>query len=101
MASGGGSDGSKLSGRREAGRGFDDGDGGLDRREAAEAEPKKKTSRDLISRAPSGSTFRNLLRRKFLKVPKKNQSSLANNVFLAKERQLLVRLARRSCRFSH
>ena len=46
MASGGGSDGSKLSGRREAGRGFDGGDGGLDRREAAEAEPKKKTSRD-------------------------------------------------------
>ena len=57
MASGGGSDGSKLSGRREAGRGFDGGDGGLDRREAAEAEPKKKTSRDLISRAPSGSVL--------------------------------------------
>ena len=40
---GGGSDGSKLS---EVGRGFDDGDG-LKRREVVEAEPKKKTSRDV------------------------------------------------------
>ena len=41
---GGDSDGSKLS---EVGRGFDDDGGGLDRREAVEAEPKKKTSRDV------------------------------------------------------
>ena len=51
---GGDSDGSKLS---EIGRGFYDGDGGLDRREAVEAEPKKKTSRDVKPRAPSGSAF--------------------------------------------
>ena len=48
---GGGSDGSKLS---EVGRGFDGGGGGggggLDRREAVEAEPKKKTSRDVNPR---------------------------------------------------
>ena len=44
---GGDSDGSKLS---EIGRGFYDGGGGLDRRKAVEAEPKKKTSRDVNPR---------------------------------------------------